>query len=540
MIAKGEKSWKTKTVEHKGFKDLGNYVIELPDFTDPSTLERGIAAVNYMCDHGEMGKIGCTCMAKHNSNGDVVVGRNMDLEISQKPAYVFSTTYGKYKNVCVSYAPTNGPDYEDVQKLDELDPNLLAFMVYGCCDALNEKGLYAEVDLRESNPRLSCYGLHSKRGETHRDDGTPWSELRACTISTVQLVTQNCATVQEAVEFLKNSYDWYTITAASDDPNRGSMVDNCNMALMVGDATGEFGVIEIAQDEVRYFPYQFGHANFYIDPVWACLDTCGAGLGRLAKVPDVIQDVETLEDAMDAMKPIMWKNETLYIGEAYRADEKTHPNPFRQIVFQDDRGNPSLDYRNEYVGLFPVLDDDRLIATKEEYEIAEKSTYDPRIKQYFDEAIARGNMVVDDGSFVFDILGEKVPFADLVRNYKGPEVFASQPEKSAAMYNEYVRLRKNENCYWGSCDPNFEALKAMAYAQLHVRYDEDGNFDPSCMSKYEKLKAYYGDGVPKDEEPLRDDAEVWTTSLNIGVNCAKREMKIRFWENDDVIYHVSY
>ncbi len=534
------KTWDSRTIEHKNFKDLGNYVIELPDITDPSTLEKGLMAVNYLCDHGDMSKIGCTAMAKHNSDGDVVIGRNMDLEISQKPAYVYSTSFGRYRNVCVTYSPTTGADYEDVKKMDEIDPNLVPFIVYSCCDALNEKGLYAEVDLREANPRLSCYGLHSKRGETVRDDGTPWTDLRACTVSVVQLVTQNCATVKEAVEFLKNSYDWYTVTAASDDPNRGSMVDSCNMALLVGDATGEFGVIEVAQDEVRYVPYQFGHANFYIDPVWACLDTCGAGIGRLAKVPDVIQDVETLEDAMDAMKPIMWKNETLYIGEAYRADDDAHPNPYRQIVFQDDRGNPSLDYRNEYVGLFPVLDDGRLIATVDEYEIARKSTYDPKIKQYFDEAIERGNLVVDDGSFEFCIMGEKVPFADLVRNYKDSKAFAFQPEKSEAMYKEYKRLCQNENCYWGSCDPNFEALKAMAYAMLHVRYDEDGNFDPSCMSKYEKLKAYYGDGVEKDEKPLRDDAEIWTTSLNVGANCTEKRMKVRFWENDSVIVEIQF
>ncbi len=60
------------------------------------------------------------------------------------------------------------------------------------------------------------------------------------------------------------------------------------------------------------------------------------------------------------------------------------------------------------------------------------------------------------------------------------------------------------------------------------------------MSKYEKLCAFYGYGVKKDETPLRDDGQIWTTSVNVGVNCAKKEMKIRFWENDDIIYHVKF
>ena len=38
-MKKCEKTWSSQIVEHKGFKDLGNYVIELPDFDDPKVLE---------------------------------------------------------------------------------------------------------------------------------------------------------------------------------------------------------------------------------------------------------------------------------------------------------------------------------------------------------------------------------------------------------------------------------------------------------------------------------------------------------------------
>jgi len=46
--------------------------------------------------------------------------------------------------------------------------------------------------------------------------------------------------------------------------------------------------------------------------------------------------------------------------------------------------------------------------------------------------------------------------------------------------------------------------------------------------------------VEKDETPLRDDANIWTTSLNVGANCAQKEIKIRFWEDDNVIYHFKW
>ncbi len=54
---------------------------------------------------------------------------------------------------------------------------------------MNENSLYIETNLRESNSKLAGYGLHFARGAQTRDDGTPWSGLRACTLSVPQLVS---------------------------------------------------------------------------------------------------------------------------------------------------------------------------------------------------------------------------------------------------------------------------------------------------------------------------------------------------------------
>ncbi|MCR5834283.1 MAG: hypothetical protein K6G55_06525, partial [Selenomonadaceae bacterium] len=244
-VIKAEKTWKGETVEHKGFKDLGNYVIELPDFTDPSTEKKGLAAFNALVDNGKIPKFGCTAMVKKNSRGEVVMGRNMDLDISQSAAYVFKTTYGKYKNFCVSYLPKFYMSYADLQKIDELDEEAQSVLLFCTSDCMNEKGLYIEMNQREKTDRLTCYGMHSSRGETTRDDGIPWSELRACQTSIPMLASQNCATVDEVVEFLKNSYDWYTIGLTPFG------VDTNNTCFLVGDATGEYGLIELAEDEIN-------------------------------------------------------------------------------------------------------------------------------------------------------------------------------------------------------------------------------------------------------------------------------------------------
>ena len=41
--------------------------------------------------------------------------------------------------------------------------------------------------------------------------------------------------------------------------------------------------------------------------------------------------------------------------------------------------------------------------------------------------------------------------------------------------------------YWLHNDDHFEAAKALAYAQIHIRYNDNGEFDMNCMSKYDKL-----------------------------------------------------
>ncbi len=538
-MKKCEKKWNSQIVEHKGFKDLGNYVIELPDFTDPAALKKGLDILNDFADHGQLPTYGCTAMAKRNSKGEVVVGRNMDLDISQSAAYVFKTTYGKYKNFNVSYIPNLYLPYEEVKKLEEIDSDMRHLMQFLICDSINEKGLYIEGNMRERNDKLTCYGLHSSHGEKTRDDGTPWSELRATTTAVILLVSQNCATVWEAIDFINNSYDWYSASPKADD---GFVLNNANIGFMIGDANGDYGLIEIAQDEVSFIPYQYGQANYFVTPKWNALDSYAVGHGRLAMVSKVIGSVDTMEEAMDAMKPIMWRNETLWIGESHRYTDGTHLHPYNQICFEDNNGNPQIDWRGDYIFYWPVMDDGRMIIEPGMYEEAKKATYDPNIRKYFDEAIAAGRMVIDDSSIKFKVKGEELTLSELSSKYN-EQMASKDPEIKKALkpyYDEYYRLLSNENRTWAHDDDNFEALKAVSYARLHVRYDMEGNYDSSCMSKYEKLLAFYGYGVGKDESPLRDDGQIWTTSLNTGINCAKKEIMIRFWENDEIIFHAQF
>ncbi len=151
-------------------------------------------------------------------------------------------------------------------------------------------------------------------------------------------------------------------------------------------------------------------------------------------------------------------------------------------------------------------------------------------------------MVIDNGSIKFNVNGKSLTLTEL-RTKSDEYKACTDAVKRAQLepyYSEYQYLIENQNNFWCHNDPHFEAIKALAYAKIHVRRNAQGEFDPNSMSQYEKLLAFYGKGVEKDEKPLRDAADIWTTSLNIGVNCAQKEMKIRFWENDEIIYHFRW
>ncbi|MCR4565520.1 MAG: linear amide C-N hydrolase [Bacteroidales bacterium] len=534
--AKGEKSWEYEAVEYKNFKDLGNYVIEMPEYDDAAVEDKGLAAANAIFDHLKLPAGGCSCMGKKNARGELIFGRNMDLDISQCPAFIFKTSFSKYKTFGVTYLPHFYPHYAEILEKGEIDEELVSIIPFIATDCLNEKGLYIQSNLRERDDRLLNYGLHTTHGEKTRSDGKPWSELRAITVSITPLVAQNCATVKEAIAYIKNSHDWYSMS-----PKEG--YSKINMAFLIGDATGEYGLIEVAQDEVSYIPYQFAQANYYITPKWGALQTWGPGHGRQAMMSQVIEAPQTLEEMMDAMKPIMWRNETLWLGESQRMADEQHQHPYSQVAFVDDKGNPTLDWRSEYVYQCPVLDDGRMLLPAQVYEDAAKSTaYYPNIKEYFDEAIRRGQLVIDNGSFKFNVKGKRLTLEQLTAKYNAFNQAKDDAEKAAlqAYEDEYRRIILKMDNGWIHNDDHFEAAKALAYAQIHIRYNDKGEFDINSMSKYDKLCAFYGRGVEKDEKPLRDDGHIWTTSLNVGTNCARKEMKIRFWENDDVIYHAKF
>ena len=327
--------------ENGVYKDLGNYVIELnyeeADFEAAKDwLDRKLG----LNDAGVFdetpitpdpaitnGGGACTTCSKLNKDGEVIIGRNLDNEISVCPAFIIHTSFGKYPTVSIRFNNYDTYTYEEFKEKGYLDKDYMNYIPFCVTDAMNSEGLFVEANVREPDE----YFLNS---------GTNPGKERVMTSMLVQLIAMNCATVNEAVSYLKN--DINIISTPYIDMRTPTQYAYC-----IGDATGNFGVIEIARNEVRFVPYQPIQGNYYLTPTWNAMDVRGSGYGRAERVMEGLENVNTLAEMMEQMKKPMWNTHVLYLENTYQ-DE----NGITRFV--DDEGNPVTDWRSDLSNILPV------------------------------------------------------------------------------------------------------------------------------------------------------------------------------------------
>jgi len=246
-----------KIINGEYLKILGknSYAVELDEYTkesfnnfkhDAKNVDNweaaGVYQLNSAYDKGDINQMGCTAFVKPNSSNQLVFGRNMDVQISQYPVYLYKTSYGKYKTFGISYSPGRGDTFENLQKKgNKIDIQLREMLPFLATDAFNEKGLYIEANMRTSYDFMTCKGTHSKgknivdgiykgKGE---DNVTDVDYKRCCTFGIVQLVAQNCSTVKEALHYINwsSKYDYYTMR------NSNPEFDQWNFSFLLGDST---------------------------------------------------------------------------------------------------------------------------------------------------------------------------------------------------------------------------------------------------------------------------------------------------------------
>jgi len=309
---------KSEWVEYKNFTDLGKYTLLMKDF-NAEDAEKVLLSEKYR--KTDFYKPACTATVKRNSKGEVIIGRNMDVNISKMPAFVTPIKGGKYETVAFSYKATNCPyEYSStgLQGLDE-DIDEINTLVFSATDAMNETGLYIETNMREMDSKYNFY-----------NDGTNPGKTRANLLSVPVLVAINCSTVKEALDFIQDSYDWCT-------PGFTLHGEDCvwNTGFIIGDATGNYGLIEVARNKVYYTPYSFGQGNYYMHPDLAEYAVEGTGFGRLSTALAGLESCETERQMMDNMKNCMWINELLEPGCMGYSDYNTNLNYRRETPVEE-------------------------------------------------------------------------------------------------------------------------------------------------------------------------------------------------------------
>lgn len=448
--------WNTRNRKYANFTDLGNYVIDC-DRHQYFDFNSALAYANQRFDIQK--SFGCSALATRTQSGEVLIGRNLDLTISQLPCYITHVKYKKYDTLNFTYDELfhKSKTYHELLRYGKIDSQYYNALPMLASDSMNSEGLYVEYNMRGYESQFLCMGTN------------PSASIRACTVSIPFLITSNCATVEEALKFMRKELNLYT-------PIDETFASGWNLCCMIGDATGAYGLIEIANDEIKFLPEQHGQGNYYIYPEYNSISRGQSGYGRLQfglERIDTIQNEAQMSSIMDA---IMWKNEILNIPYAYR-DSQGH------IHFCGDSQHKteSLDWRSDNVKRIPVN---------------------------------KNGMYVDIDSSTKEAM--------LVRDYKKCyENYISGIDmgKNIIGYIKYLEYLDRCDLTWVQSNDNFEDLQRG----LIKHYTETGTFH--------KLKSYY----EGDEKALRDDGNIFTTALSFSVNCTKRKLHVKFWENPHTV-----
>ena len=273
--------------DHIALKPVFDHVFDAGTYSTLNyELGKASLAKNFGGDGGK-----CTAVVKNLPNGDTVVGRNMDFYITHKPAYVVRTkgVEGEYDTIGLTYDNARYPD-NDYVKANGLQKSLHEVLPFYNTDVLNEKGLYVEV-----NMRLDETGKDGK--PVFASSGTnPKSKERVSVVMLPRYLGARCATVDEAVALAKK-LDIYSINAPG---------MNWSLCLLMADATGNYGLLEIAQNKLSFLKKQPAQSNFYITKSLNKKQHYKAGVGRYDTVMNGVKDVKTDDDMFKLIKKVSY------------------------------------------------------------------------------------------------------------------------------------------------------------------------------------------------------------------------------------------
>lgn len=282
---------------------LMDYVVDIGTITDLDET----AAMKGLESQFSRSPGGCTCVVAQ-VDGKNLVGRNMDLALTENTAFKFMLDINQYRSIGIAYTAFRDVAFADIKE-NGVPEAFLRGLPYIASDYLNEAGLYIETNMRNTEAGFACSGTN------------PGAEVSMNAIGLPAYLTTRCATVDEAVALAQTLNLW---TPTDPVP--------WNFAFMLADAQGNYGLLEIAKDQLIFSPGRNGQANFYYAPEFAADARYQTGEARFACVNEGLEAVKTQDQMLQHMQKV-------YYSQCYRAD------PLKDCSF---------DIRSEYIQSFPV------------------------------------------------------------------------------------------------------------------------------------------------------------------------------------------
>ena len=138
--------WDVANKHYENFTDLGDYVIDVDEHTH-FDFDKALAFSNERYDKwSKLPGGGCSALGTKAKNGDVLIGRNLDLTVSQFPCYVthVDPVDGfKYKTINFTYDELfiEGDTYEKLLSKGKIDEEYYNALPLLASDSFNEKAL---------------------------------------------------------------------------------------------------------------------------------------------------------------------------------------------------------------------------------------------------------------------------------------------------------------------------------------------------------------------------------------------------------------
>ncbi len=324
---------------------------------------------------------GCTAVTKEISNGHRIVGRNMDLNIADKPAYIVRTnaSEGRYKTVGLAYTFRDyAPYYAEVKEKGISDEfkNILPFL---CDDVMNDQGLHIEVNMRHAECDFAGNDQFSLQGTN------PDGERRVHMFELPRYIAEHCKTVAEAKEYIKTldiySKDGYwnycfIISDSSDTGETHAALLEFSAIGFLGDVYNtsapddekalavnwideedipEIDWINIGQTnkEQHCKIHAIAQANFYLNQ-WAYQrEDMRSGEGRFMTVQSLIDEVDNTSQMYDLMRRVSYS----WFYTTYDNCKKYHFDPRSENLGEFQGGTYDFLFDENYEDLIEELFD---------------------------------------------------------------------------------------------------------------------------------------------------------------------------------------